>query len=75
MRGARGTPFVEIGSYASLNEAADVILENEGGSLGPLFLRASVSSTLFPEWTDAYILSNLCYQGRKHYYELSRTAN
>lgn len=28
-RGARGTPFAEIGQYASLAEAADAILKME----------------------------------------------
>ncbi len=36
MRGARGTPFVEAGNYASLAEAADVILKMEN-DVGWLF--------------------------------------
>jgi hypothetical protein len=75
MRGARGTPFTELGSFASLNEAARVILENEGDKLGPLFLRVSVAPLTFDDWTDAYILSNLEYQSAKHFYSLTREAN
>jgi len=74
MRGARGTPFVDVGSYASIAEAADVILRNESTSIGPLFLRVSVMAMFEPE-SDADILSNLSYQGAKHYYELTRSAN
>ncbi len=75
MRGARGTPFTELGSFASLNDGARVILENEGDPLGPLFLRVSVSPLMFEEWTDADILSTLEYQSAKHYYSLTRDAN
>jgi hypothetical protein len=75
MRGARGTPFTELGSFASLNDAARVILENEGDPLGPLFLRVSVAPLTFEEWTDADILSSLEYQSAKHYYSLTRDVN
>ena len=75
MRGARGTPFTELGSFASLNDAARVILEKEGNPLGPLFLRLSVSPIMFEDWTDADILSTLEYQSAKHYYALTRDAN
>ncbi len=74
MRGARGTPFVDVGSYASITEAADFILRNEDDILGPLFLRVSVMPMLRPE-SDAELLSCLAYQGKKHYYELTRSAN
>ena len=75
MRGARGTPFTDLGSFASLNEAARVILKNEGDSLGPLFLRVAVAPLMFDNWTDADILSTLEYQSAKHYYALTRSAN
>jgi hypothetical protein len=75
MRGARGTPFVELGSFASLNDAARVILENESNPLGPLFLRVSVAPLTFEEWTDVDILSTLEYQSAKHYYSLTRDVN
>lgn len=55
MRGARGTPFTDLGTFASLNDAARVILENEGDPLGPLFLCVSVAPLTFGEWTDADI--------------------
>jgi hypothetical protein len=64
-----------MGSFASLNDAARVILEKEGNPLGPLFLRVSVAPLTFEEWTDADILSTLEYQGAKHYYALTRDAN
>ena len=75
MRGARGTPFTELDSFASLNDAARVILENEGNPLGPLFLRVSVAPLTFEEWTDADILSSLEYQSTKHFYSLTRDTN
>ena len=76
MRGARGTPFTELGSFASLNDAARVILEKEGqDSTDVLFLRVSVAPMTFDDWTDADILSTLEYQSAKHYYALTRDAN
>jgi len=75
MRGARGTPFAELGSFANLNDAARVILKHESNPLGMLFLRVSVSPLMFEEWTDADILSTLEYQGAKHYYALTRDTN
>ena len=70
-RGARGTPFAEIGEYASLAEAADAILEMEH-DVGWLFFMCPVT-TLTP-MSDAEALSHLTYQGKTHYYELNRSA-
>ena len=74
MRGARGTPFVEVGSYASITDAASEILKTEGTVDFALFLRVWVDTAAIIE-SDAEILSNLTYQGRNHYYELTRAAN
>jgi hypothetical protein len=73
MRGARGTPFTELGSFANLADAARVILENEGDPLGALFFRVYVDPPM--QRSDADILSNLAYQGAKHYYVLTRSTN
>jgi len=72
MRGARGTPFVEAGNYASLAEAADVILKMEN-DVGWVFFNVPVG-TLTP-MSDAEALSCLTYQGKKHYYVVTRSAN
>lgn len=69
-RGARGTPFVEIGEYASLAEAASAILRMEDDA-GWVFFNVPVSE-LQPS-SDAEALSCLTYQGKKHYYELTRS--
>jgi len=53
-RGARGTPLAEIGTYASIAEAAEVILNLEN-DVGWLFFRVSVT-TLTP-MSDADALS------------------
>ena len=73
MRGARGTPFTELGSFANLADAARVILENEGDPLGALFFRVYVDPPM--QASDADALSRLGYQGAKHYYVLTRSAN
>lgn len=72
MRGARGTPFAEIGEYASLTEAADVILNMED-DVGWIFFNVPVST--WAPMSDAEALSCLTYQGKKHYYEVTRNAN
>jgi hypothetical protein len=74
MRGARGTPFLDVGSYASITEAAEAILKNEGTVDFALFLKVWVDTAAIVE-SDAEILSHLSYQGAKHYYELTRKAN
>ncbi len=72
-RGARGTPFTEIGNYASLTEAALVISETEGTPLEPGFLRVYVDPVI--DRSDAEILSHLFYQGAKHFYRLARSTH
>ena len=74
MRGARGTPFVEVGSYASITEAASAILKIEDTVDFALFFRVWADTAAIIE-SDAEILSHLTYQSAKHYYELSRSAN
>jgi hypothetical protein len=71
-RGARGTPFAEIGEYASLVDAASAILRMENDA-GWVFFNVPVGE-LNPG-SDAEILSCLTYQGKARYYELERSAN
>ena len=72
-RGARGTPFEEIGTYGSLTEAADAILKMEDDWAG-WFPFEVIVDTHKPK-SDADALSCLTYQGKAHYYELRRSAN
>jgi|HubBroStandDraft_2_1064218.scaffolds.fasta_scaffold886677_1 hypothetical protein len=74
MRGARGTPFTDLGSYASINDAARRVLQTENNPLGAIFFRvyADPAGVLFP--TDKDVLSRLDYQSDTRYYVLSRTA-
>lgn len=76
MCGARGTPFTDLGSYDSINDAARVILETEKAPLGPgIFLRvyADPFGVLSP--TDKDVLSHLDYQTATRYYVLTRSTN
>jgi hypothetical protein len=75
MRGARGTPFTDLGSFASINDAARVITQTEGKPLEAIFFRvyADPLGVLFP--TDKDVLSRLDYQTATRYYVLSRSAN
>lgn len=77
VRGERGTPFTELGTYASLTDAARVILQREGNPYGSLFFRLYVDpdSGLPNRDTDAEILSCLHYQGKKHFYKLWRNSH
>jgi hypothetical protein len=71
-RGARGTPFTEIGRYGSISEAAHVILEMEN-DVAWIFFTVPVG-TLKP-MSDTEALSCLTYQGKQRYYQLARSAN
>ena len=75
MRGARGTPFTELGSYASLVEAAEAIQKVENNDNG-IFFRVWVDpiNPLSPP-DDAAALSSLDYQTARHYYHLTRDAH
>jgi len=70
MRGERGSPFTELGSYANLCDAARVILETEDDRLGAIFFRVYVWPSSEP--SDAEVLSRLEYQSPKRYYLLTR---
>jgi hypothetical protein len=76
MRGARGTPFEGLGSFASIGEAARKILEIENDPHGGFFFRVYISpiNPLFDADDDAATLSHLDYQSARHYYVLSRVA-
>src|ERR1017187_2739728 len=39
MRGARGTPFTDLGSFASINDAAQAVLKTENDQSGAIFFR------------------------------------
>jgi hypothetical protein len=74
-RGARGTPFEELGSFASIESAAEAISKMESVANGWIFFRVAVYTLNEVPTSDADALSLLSYQGRTHYYELSRDAN
>jgi hypothetical protein len=73
MRGERGTPLVDVGSYASIGDAAEVILNTEGNPLGALFFRVYVDPPMGA--SDAEVLSRLEYQSPKRFYLLTREAH
>jgi hypothetical protein len=62
MRGARGTPFAEIGRYASIVEAAEVISEMENDGNWWVFFRVSVDTMKLEPPSDADVLCCLEYQ-------------
>jgi hypothetical protein len=73
-RGESGTPFAELGSYASLGDAAQKIFKTENDqSLGGIFFRVFVDPTNPP--SDAKALSRLEYQSAKRFYLLTRNAH
>jgi len=73
MRGARGTPFIDLGSFASINDAAGAILKTENSPSAGVFFRvyAEPSGELAP--TDKDVLSRLDYRSETRYYVLTRT--
>lgn len=73
MRGARGTPFTDLGSFASINDAAGAILKAENSPSAGVFFRvyAEPLGELSP--TDKDVLSRLDYRSETRYYVLSRT--
>jgi len=73
MRGARGTPFEEIGSFASIAEAAEAIRKIERDDKGWIFFRVPVYTLNETPESDADVLSHLSYQGAARYYELTRS--
>jgi hypothetical protein len=74
MRGARGTPFEELGSFASIAEAAETVSKMERQDNGWIFFRVSVYTLNEEPTSDADVLSHLSYQGAARYYELTRSA-
>lgn len=75
MRGARGTPFSELGSYASIVEAAEAISKIEDDLNGWVFFRVPVYAWETEPLSDAEVLSHLEYQSTTRFYELTRSAN
>ena len=73
-RGARGTPFAEIGSYASIAEAAEVIRKMENDGNWWIFFRVPVDTFKEEPPSDADVLSYLEYQSPTRYYVLERSA-
>jgi hypothetical protein len=74
-RGERGTPFNELGDFASINDAAREIIKTEGGSApGGVFFRLWVDP-LVAKSNDAAILSRLEYQSGQRFYLLTRQTN
>ena len=73
-RGARGTPFKELGNFASITEAAEVIAKREKAE-GFIFFRVVADLWREEPHTDAEILSCLEYQSATQYYALTREAN
>jgi hypothetical protein len=74
MRGARGTPFEDVGSYASIVEAAEAICKMENDLDGWVFFRVPVSTWNEEPSSDAEVLSSLEYQSAQHFYFLERSA-
>ena len=74
MRGARGTPFEDLGNHARLADAAEAIQKIENNHEG-IFFRVWVDpiNPLNPA-DDAAALSSLDYQTATRYYVLSRDA-
>jgi len=74
MRGARGTPFEDLGSYGSLTDVAEAIQKMENNHEG-IFFRIWVDPiNPHSPANDAEALSELDYQTAKHYYSLTRSA-
>jgi len=71
-RGERGSPFAELGSFASIGDAALRILKIEGDPLGTIFFRVYVDPASTRD--DAEVLSRLEYQSAKRFYLLQRDA-
>jgi hypothetical protein len=74
MRGARGTPFSELGSYASIAEAAEAISKIEDDLNGWVFFRVPVFTWNEKPSSDAEVLSHLEYQSTTRFYVLTRSA-
>ena len=74
-RRKRGTPFAELGSLASIDEAAQTIIETEddAGATGAIFFRVYVDPTRTR--SDAEVLSRLEYQSATGFYLLQRDAH
>jgi hypothetical protein len=75
MRGQRGTPLKELGSFASIAEAAETVRKRERHDNGWIFFKVPVYTLNEEPTSDADVLSHLTYQGSAHYYELMRSAN
>jgi hypothetical protein len=74
MRGARGTPFEDVGSYASVAEAAEAICKIESDLDGWVFFRVPVCTWNEEPSSDAEVLSHLEYQSATRFYVLTRSA-
>ena len=72
-RGERGSAFAELGSFASIDEAAQTIIETEDDTSGAIFFRVYVDPMRAP--SDAEVLSRLEYQSAKRFYILQRDAH
>ena len=74
-RGERGSAFAELGSFASIDAAAQTIIKTEdhAGATGAIFFRVYVDPTRTP--SDAEVLSRLEYQSAKRFYLLQRDAH
>jgi hypothetical protein len=76
-RGKRGTPFEDLGQFASIGGAARRILEIEDKPSGAIFFRVYVDpiNPLFDTDDDAATLSHLEYQSVERYYQLTRDSH
>lgn len=74
MRGARGTPFTDLGSFVSINDAARAVLKTENDQSEAIFFRvyADPTGVLFP--ADQDVLSRLDYQTAARYCVLWQVA-
>lgn len=73
VREGKGRKFATLGSYASLGEAAQVIVETEGDRLATIFFRVYIDPS--GHFSDAEALSRFEYQSARRFYLLTRIAH
>jgi hypothetical protein len=73
MRGEKVREWTELGSFESINHAAQRVLELEGRRLGSLFFRLYVDPPFGK--SDTEVLSRLEYQSERAFYVLTHIAH
>jgi hypothetical protein len=72
-RAERGSAFAELGSFASIGDAARTILKTGDDPHGATFFRVYANPLRAP--SDAEALCRLEYQSTKRFYLLTRNAH